>query len=723
MYRIIRQLIFASCLLSLFNCFAQSPHIHVDQFGYTPLAEKFAVLTDPVIGQNSNLSYTPGSTIEVRDSETDAVVASFSPDVWDDGNVDTYWSGDRGWWVNFSTVTDPGTYYIYDPSNDQSSAVFEIGNQIYDDVLEVATKMFYYNRCNDEKAAPYAGDDWTDGMNFLNPLQDSECRYIHEPNNGSLEKDLRGGWFDAGDNNKYVTFTYTTVHDLLWAYQENEEVFTDNFNIPESGNGIPDLLDEIKWELDWLRRMTNPDGSVHIKMGNQNYAENVNYPPSANTDQRFYGPTCTSASVTVASLFAHAYTVYKDIDGLESFADDLLLEAEAAWDYVMPYFEGDSLEYFCDLEEIVSGDADFNNYTDYLERLLGASVYLFEATGSAEYDDFFQDFYLQSIVFGSTQNIPGEESTYYDEQWDVNYNSDRDAFLLYGTLPGHNPDVAQDLYDSFDAMQSNNWEGYYGISELDLFRAHLPNYFLTWGSNQNQGKMGNMNLNIPRYGLDGGSPEDYYQKAAGHIHYVHGVNPLGKVYLSNMYDYGADKCVDEIYHFWFADGSDWDNVQDDPYGPAPGYLSGGPNHTYSGGRTPPTGEPFLKAYDDFNDVPSKSWEITEPAIYYQAAYIRLLANVMSRGKEEGSTANIEVSEIDIEIYPDPVDDYFVLKGDLGLYDIDVLNAAGQVILEINTSSNEEIIDVSNLSSGLHFVRLVSSNPAYPALSVQKIIKQ
>jgi len=81
--------------------------------------------------------------------------------------------------------------------------------------------------------------------------------YVLTPNDASTAKDLNGGWFDAGDYNKYITFANRPIHDMLWAYQENPDVFGDNWNIPESANGIPDVLDEIKWELDWMFKMNN----------------------------------------------------------------------------------------------------------------------------------------------------------------------------------------------------------------------------------------------------------------------------------------------------------------------------------------------------------------------------------------------------------------------------------------------------------------------------------
>ena len=73
---------------------------------------------------------------------------------------------------------------------------------------------------------------------------------------------MRGGWFDAGDTNKYVTFASHPLHQLLSAYTQNPAVWTDDFNIPESNNGVPDLLDEIRFELDWFQRMQDNDGGV-----------------------------------------------------------------------------------------------------------------------------------------------------------------------------------------------------------------------------------------------------------------------------------------------------------------------------------------------------------------------------------------------------------------------------------------------------------------------------
>ncbi len=701
--------------------YAQSPHIHVDQFGYNQDATKVAVLSDPITGANSGLSYTPAAQLEVRDNSNNNLIGTYTPVAWNSGATHTDWSGDRGWWLDFSNITQAGEYYIADPVSNDTSAIFSIGSGTYDEAMKAASRMFYYNRCNMAKAAPYAEANWVDATNnFVGALQDANCRFIDDQGNASLEKDLSGGWFDAGDYNKYVTFTLSTLHNLLWAYRDNPQVFGDNNNIPESGNGTPDILDEIKWELDWLLKMTNTDGSVHIKMGSKNYSENTSYPPSNNTDPRYYGPTCTSASLTIASVFAHASSVFDDIPGMSGYATTLRTNAESAWNYVLPFYNNNTLEYNCDDGSIVAGDADFN-MDDYQEGMIAAAIYLYEATGNNVYNTFINNNYLSSLVFGNNANDPNDPSTYYDDWWDINYIEAKDAYLHYTNLPGHNPQVASDFFDSFQAMVNNNWESFMGMSDTDLYRAHMPSYFLGWGSNFGQGNMGNLNFMVTKHGADGGTPDSYIEKASNHLHYLHGTNPLGKLYLSNMYGKGGDRCADEIYHTWFADNSIYDNALTSANGPAPGYLAGGPNHTYSGNQTPPSGEPYLKAYGDFNDVASASWEITEPAIYYQAAYIRLLSNVMAQDMNTTSSGpHLEVSDIDIQIYPNPVDQFFVIEGSLSLYDIDIIDASGQVIQTIVSNNTIEIIDTSTLGPGLYLVRVVhqSNNNLY----VQKIIK-
>jgi len=588
-----------------------SPFIHVDQFGYPTDADKVAILSDPQIGFNSNLSYTPPADIELRATSSGNLIATLTPQVWNSGNTHSQ-SGDKGWWVDFSFLTTPGVYYLYDATNNERSADFDINDEVYQGVLKAAMRMFYYNRSNIEKVAPYAENNWTDASSFMNALQDTECRFIEQPGNAALEKDLSGGWFDAGDYNKYVTFTVETLHDLLWAFQESPAVFTDDYNIPESGNGLPDLLDELKWEFDWLLKMNNADGSTHIKMGSINFL-NAASPPSQNFDQRYYGPTCSSASITVAGLFAHAAYVMKDFSALASYANTLEQRAISSWNYVLPLINANNLDENCDDGTINAGDADMNAETQK-EHALVAAVHLFQLTGQSSYRDYVENHYdeMAPLVSGF---------------WGVNNLPLVEVLLLYADLPEASSSASSAIRNSFQTAVSNNWNDFFGFSNNDLYRAAMPDWSYHWGSNNPKATYANLNLLINKYGYDQGNTQTYRSAALEKLHYFHGVNPLGTVYLSNMYNLGAERCVNQIYHGWFADGTDYDDAQNSLYGPPPGYVVGGPNADFTiSSISPPSGQPQQKSYLDFNDDwPMNSWEISEPAIYYQASFVRLAA--------------------------------------------------------------------------------------------------
>ncbi len=619
-----------------------SDFIKIDQFGYLPNATKVAVISNPQTGFNANLSFNAGNTYEVRNWQTGAVLFTGSPQQWNGGATHTQ-SGDKGWWFDFSTVTATGSYYIYDITNNVRSHRFEIDENVYSPVLRAAMRMFYYNRCNFAKQAPFAEPGFTDGLAFSNNLQDGNSRFVCDKNNPATEKDLSGGWFDAGDFNKYVTFADRAMHDLLLAYEENTNIFTDNFNIPESGNGIPDILDELKWELDWLMKMNNSDGSTHIKIGSSNHQDNSAAPPSTNTDPRYYGYTCTSASISVAGVFAHAARVFKTIPGMSSYAQQLQNRAVNSWNYVLPFVNSNQLDTNCDDtptdrqngnpvccnfngntcndNRIVSGDADWGAGLQQ-KKALKAAIYLFALTGNNTYHQFI----INNInTIAATQIAGGYWDVYDDDNNNVSFNDAtlNDAMLMYSTLANANTNVANSIINSFSIAAGSD---YFGFSNADLYRAYMADGAYHWGSNFPKAGYGVLNTLLPKHNINPANHASYHLKAAEQLHYFHGVNPLNLVYLSNMNDFGAENSAPEMFHQWFANGSSWDNSSTSLYGPAPGFITGGPNANFSlSSPSPPAGQPPQKSYASFNDL-NNSWEITEPAIYYQAIYVRLLAN-------------------------------------------------------------------------------------------------
>lgn len=323
-------------------------HYKVDQLGYLPSEAKVAVISQAQRGQFSPDTFTPGPVIQVRTWPDNQVVFSGAPTAWNSGQEDPL-CGDIGWWFDFSAVTTAGDYRLYDVDRQLYSHKFRIADDVYRSALIHAMRSYFYQREGIAKSEPYADARWTDAACFL---QDANARYVIDPDNPALERDVSGGWMDAGDTNKYVTFADHTVHMLLHAYQANPDAWGDDHSIPESGNGIPDIIDEINYELEWVKKMQDSDGGVFIKAGDRTDVSSS--PPSTHTTTRYYGRKASSSTIVLASIFAHAAYVYKDIPGLEDYANDLLVKAESAWLHYSNNPRTDS----ADNGEIRSGDAD-----------------------------------------------------------------------------------------------------------------------------------------------------------------------------------------------------------------------------------------------------------------------------------------------------------------------------------------------------------------------------
>ncbi|MEM7793146.1 MAG: glycoside hydrolase family 9 protein [Cyanobacteria bacterium P01_C01_bin.118] len=577
--------------------------ILVDQFGYRPQDPKVAV----VIGHPDG-----SQPYELREVDSDQLVDVIEPVKWANGAVHLQ-SGERAWWVDFSTVKEPGKYILVREDDETRSAEFEIRDDVYRDVLIAATRMFFYQRSGFAKEEPFADARWTDGAAYIGPGQDSEARFVNDKQNPALEKDMRGGWFDAGDTNKYVTFALTPVHQLLSAYGQNPKIWTDDFNIPESGNGIPDLLDEIKFELDWLKRMQDDDGGAFIKLGNLDYGESA-WIPSEDKRPRYYGPKCSSSTIAIASMFAHAAWEMQSIPGLSDYANDLQARALSAWNW----YQVNPQETECDTGEIKSGDADMTP-EEQLGTTVSAAVYLFALTGDLQFSDYL------------TQNIYASQP-FNDSSWSRYYPYQGDALLFYAQLPNADDLLKQEILTAFENTIVNNPEAYGNDDELDPFRAYMPDDQYHWGSNQVKANYGNANYDPIMMGLNVAEWFDYTDRVAGTIHYFHGVNPLGMVYLTNMYEYGAEKSANEMYHQWLGQGV-FENALTSENGPAPGYVTGGANKNYSGDESFASIPP-MKAYIDISDPKVPSWEFTEPGIYYQSSYIKLLSKFVTAESDE-----------------------------------------------------------------------------------------
>ena len=571
-------------------------HIHVDQFGYTPGMIKVAVLSDPQLGYNASDRFIPGPLLEVRTVATGAVIFQAAPVLFDEGRVDAA-SGDRGWWFDFSAVDQPGSYYLFDPKLGLRSHVFRIAPDVYAGVLRAAVRMFYYQRQLTDHRAPWADAPWRDGPSFL---QDRRARAIWAKNDPATARDLSGGWNDAGDTNKYPTFLPEVIHPLLYAWSANPAAFTDDFNLPESGNGLPDLLDEVKWELDWLVKMQDADGGVFIKMGMTAYS--ATWPESKDAHPRFYGPKCSASTVAAAGIFAHASRIYAGFAPWKDFAADLRARAERAWQWYATH----PRSYDCDSGEIRSGNANLDAAAqDRAEAV--AAMHLWTLTGQAIYHEAFK------AKVGTMPQLA-------EKIWSPREMGQAEMLFDYLGRPGADPAVCSRITDAYQrSSRSPRFMPQDGKNEL--YRAWMPESSYHWGSSRTRACHGLTALEGADAGLGGSLTNRLREQAIDQLHAFHGVNPIDFVYLTNMNRYGAESSASRMYHEAYRGEL------------PPGYVVGGPNHFYEGSLAWIREQPPAKAYAELSGSgPANSWEITEPAIYYQACYIRLLAGIMARPK-------------------------------------------------------------------------------------------
>ncbi|HET9955079.1 MAG TPA: glycoside hydrolase family 9 protein, partial [Polyangiaceae bacterium] len=305
------------------------PWIVVDQFGYRAQDPKVALLRDPRQGYDAATDFTPGASYALVDAKTGAKVKQGAPQAWNNGAVDPK-SGDAVWSFDFSDVTALGTYYVLDEQTGRRSPEFEIGPGVYRNVLRHAMRTFFYQRAGFEKKAEFAGAEWADAASHLQPGQDGETHDWLDKTNAAKVKDLRGGWYDAGDYNKYTSWHARYLITLLRSFVRHPAVFGDDSGIPESGNGTPDVLDEVKFGLDWLARMQNEDGSLLCvqTLGSGS-------PPSSAKDPSYYGPPTTAATLAGAAAFAYAARVFsaRSEASLKQAAEDYVARAKKAWTF------------------------------------------------------------------------------------------------------------------------------------------------------------------------------------------------------------------------------------------------------------------------------------------------------------------------------------------------------------------------------------------------------
>ena len=695
---------------------AQDVFITVDQFGYRPNAQKFAVLRSPEQGFDKDLSYTPGSVMEVVDSATAQVVYSGAPVAFQEGAVDTS-SGDKIWWFDFSNVSTPGTYYIRDKSDNlKQSFYFHVGDGVYNDILKAAMRMMYYQRVGMAKEAAYAGE-WSDGMNHE---QDKRARLFTDSTNSATERDVSGGWFDAGDLNKYTIWNGNYIETLLRAYMDRPRAFTDDYNIPESGNGIPDILDEAKWGMDHLLRMQNADGSVLSVVGEDHAS-----PPSAAKGRSYYGAPNAMSAYSAAKAFALGSIVAAKRKNTEYAATLKTAALKAfAWAESHPdsMFYNNKGEY--GTKGLAAGqqeiDANYDTGARFVVKV-AADFALYELTGDAKYLKRFE---------ATPDSLPLMRQ-YGSWAMDQYRNAHHMLYILYLQYKDASSDVKALVKERFTGRFPTSQYIVAGLGK-DGYRSYIRDY--NWGSNSAKATTGLFYDKMSEQSSAGGNSTVWHNAAEDYLHYLHGVNPFGMVYLSNMGGYGASKSVTTFYHAWFTD----DN-------PAPGYVTGGANSRYTWADcckeydannsakgcgsaannalcyaiSIPVGEPHEKMYANINNGwPLDSWELTEPSLGYQTAYIRLISRfVEERGVDISETIEpskdpsaivAQKGELPQSIVLNLVGETLQVGAGTFIREIHLLDLQNRKVLSWRGNTSNASLDVSRLHGGVYVVRLVTA---------------
>lgn len=286
-------------------------NVNINQIGYHPDADKRAVvrLEDDILPEFQVIDTAKGSTV-YKGTLT--------------AGIDKGSSGDKVGYADFSDLKTPGKYRIsVDGIGD--SYEFVIASDVFDSAFVDTLRMLTLQRCGCELSEELAGD-------FAHKACHTEEARVY---GGNRFVEVSGGWHDAGDYGRYTVPAAKTIADLLLAYENYPAAFDRNFNIPESGNGVPDVLNEARYELDWLLKMQGSDGGVYHKVTGLNFDGFVMSDEC--TEELYLLPESKTATADFAAVMYMASRVYRPFDA--GFADRCISAADRAMDAYIAHID------------------------------------------------------------------------------------------------------------------------------------------------------------------------------------------------------------------------------------------------------------------------------------------------------------------------------------------------------------------------------------------------
>jgi endoglucanase len=506
----IKRLITVTSLLAITLCgIAQDQRILIPQTGYKADMNKIAVVRIPAdsfvitgIDQKTVLKGKLGETRKWSFSDEQVQLA------------------------DLSSIKNPGDYFLSIPGTDVRQ-IFGIYSDPYGEIANAAVKALYFNRCSYPIDAAYGGK-WNRKAGHPDTQVYIHKSAVSEGRPEGFVVSSPGGWYDAGDYNKYIVNSGISTYTMLLAYEMYPDYWKGrNLNIPESCNALPDILDETLFNLRWMLTMQDNDGGVYHKCTTLQF-EGFVMPEDAH-EKRFMIHKNTAASLDFAATMAHASMVVSDFSSaLPGLADSFKTAAVKAWEWCK---KNPNVLYRqpADVGTGAYGDRDLR------DEWFWAGVEMSLISGSSFPDSLLNTLQFKTPAWGSVAQL-GMISA-------LN-NADR---IKAETLTK----CKQIFFDYTDHLM--------GIAEKSAYPVSLD--FFAWGSNSDIANQGL--LKLVAYSVK--NDHKYLQSAINDMNYLTGVNPTGYCYITGF----GTKPSMNIHHR----PSGADKIID----PVPGFLAGGHN--------------------------------------------------------------------------------------------------------------------------------------------------
>lgn len=569
MKKILTLLLSLSCVAS----YGQSA-LKVNQVGYHAEGQKVAVAEPEVKSKTFTLKDSKGRTVW----KGKAVRTAVSP-----------FSDKTRQVVDFSKVSKPGTYTLTAGKHKQQVIIAE---KPYGDIAVAAMKSYYLQRTGMPIEEKYAGK-------YARPAAHPDTNVQIHPSAASPQRpagtviESPYGWYDAGDYNKYIVNSGFTVGTMLLAYQINKENLDKmNLNIPESGNNIPDFLDEIMYNLKWMLTMQDPaDGGVYHKLTTPNFEGFIM--PKDCKQQRYVVQKSTQAALDFAATMALAARIYNAYSEYGEFCKEATAAAERAYAWavknpgVMYDQPGNNEKYDPD---VATGMYDDKNAED---EFFWAATELYLTTKQTAYLAQAKAFSPKKFMLPSWGNISGLGAMQWLNQ------------VILGTEKAK--DICTNCMKKSLKAQCDKWiEEMNGSSFHSVTGNHAEDFI--WASNSEMGAGRGIML-MYQYALTKDSK--YRDAAMSTLDYIFGRNATGYCFVTG---FGTQRVMHPHQRLSSADG-----ITD----PLPGFLIGGPNRGQQDKEHVP---PYPSSIPDESYMDHEgSYASNEVAINWNAYLVNLLS--------------------------------------------------------------------------------------------------